>query len=46
MYRAVRLRAKLVCEYAKSIDPAIKTTVKEKTIKAKKLNGRVEVASS
>jgi hypothetical protein len=46
MYRAVRLRAKLVCDYAKSIDPAIKTTVKEKTIKARKLNGRVEVASS
>jgi len=46
MYRAVRLRAKLVCDYAKSIDPAIKTTVKEKTTKARKLNGRVEVASS
>jgi hypothetical protein len=46
MYRAVRLRAKLVCDYAKSIDPAIKATVKEKTTKARKLNGRVEVASS
>lgn len=45
MYRAVRLRAKLVCEYAKSIDPAIQTTVKEKTTKASKLNGRVEVVS-
>jgi hypothetical protein len=46
MYRVVRLRAKLVCDYAKSIDPAIKTTVKEKTTKARKLNGRVEVVSS
>jgi len=46
MYRAVRLRAKLVCEYAKSIDPAIQTVVKEKTTKARKLNGRVEVVSS
>lgn len=46
MYRVVRLRAKLVCDYAKLIDPAIKTTVKEKTTKARKLNGRVEVVSS
>jgi hypothetical protein len=46
MYRVVRLRAKLVCDYAKSIDPAIKTTVKEKTTKARKLNGRVKVVSS
>jgi hypothetical protein len=46
MYRVVRLRATLVCDYAKSIDPAIKTSVKEKTTKARKLNGRVEVASS
>jgi hypothetical protein len=45
MYRVVRLRAKLVCDYAKSIDPAIKTTAKEKTTKARKLNGRVEVVS-
>ena len=46
MYRVVRLRAKLVCDYAKFIDPAIKTTVKEKTTKARELNGRVEVVSS
>lgn len=46
MYRVVRLRAKLVCDYAKSIDPAIKTTLKEKATKARKLNGRVEVVSS
>ena len=45
MYRVVRLRAKLVCEYAKSVDPSIKTTVKEKVIKSRKLNGRVEVVS-
>lgn len=46
MYRVVRLRAKLVCDYAKSVDPAIKTSVKEKVIKTQNLNGRVEVASS
>lgn len=45
MYRAVRLRAKLVCEYAKSIDPSVNTSLKEKVITAKKLNGRVEVVS-
>lgn len=45
MYRVVRLRAKLVCDYAKSVDPSVKTTVKEKVITAKKLNGRVEVLS-
>jgi hypothetical protein len=45
MYRVVLLRAQLVCDYAKSIDPSIKTTVKEKVIKARKLNGRVEVVS-
>jgi hypothetical protein len=43
MYRVVLLRAQLVCEYAKSINPSLKTTVKEKIITAKKLNGRVEV---
>jgi hypothetical protein len=45
MYRVVLLRAQLVCDYAKSIDPSIKTTVKEKVITARKLNGRVEVVS-
>lgn len=45
MYRVVRLRAQLVCRYAKSIDPVIKTTVKEKVITSRNLNGRVEVAS-
>jgi hypothetical protein len=45
MYRVVLLRAQLVCDYAKSIDPSIKTTVKEKVTKTRKLNGRVEVIS-
>jgi hypothetical protein len=45
MYRVVRLRAKLVCNYAKSINPAIKTTIKEKTITSRTSNGRVEVTS-
>jgi hypothetical protein len=46
MYRVVTLRAQLVCKYAKSVDPAIKTTVKERVITSRKLNGRVEVATS
>lgn len=46
MYRVVLLRAQLVCKYAKSIDPSINTTVKEKVVKARKLNGRVQVVSS
>jgi hypothetical protein len=46
MYRVVLLRAQLVCNYAKSVDPSIKTTVKERVIKARKLNGRVEVVSN
>jgi len=45
MYRVVLLRAQLVCEYAKSINSSLKTTVKEKIITASKLNGRVEVIS-
>ncbi len=46
MYRVVRLRAQLVCDYAKSIDPSIKTTVKEKIVKGRNLNGRVRVVSN
>jgi len=46
MYPVVLLRARLVCEYAKSVDPSIKTTVKEKLITSRKLNGRVEVVSN
>ena len=45
MYPVVLLRAQLVCEYAKSVDPSIKTSVREKLITSRKLNGRVEVAS-
>jgi hypothetical protein len=45
MYPVVLLRAQLVCEYAKSVNPSIKTIVKEKTITSTKLNGRVEVVS-
>jgi hypothetical protein len=45
MYRVVLLRAQLVCRYAKSIDPTIKTTVKERLITSRNLNGRVEVVS-
>jgi hypothetical protein len=46
MYRVVLLRAQLVCRYAKSVEPSIKTTVKERLITARKLNGRVEVISN
>jgi len=45
MYRVVRLRAELVCKYAKSIDPSLKTAVKEKVVNTRKLNGRVEILS-
>jgi hypothetical protein len=45
MYPIVLLRAQLVCEYAKSLDPSIETAVKEKTITSIRLNGRVEVIS-
>jgi len=45
MYRVVQLRAQLVCEYAKFIDPSVKTTVKERVTTVEKLNGRVEVVS-
>lgn len=45
MYRVVLLRAQLVCDYAKSIDPSVITTVKERVTAAGRLNGRVEVVS-
>lgn len=45
MYRLVLLRAQLVCEYAKSVDPSVITTVKERATAAVRLNGRVEVVS-
>lgn len=46
MYRVVQLRAQLVCEYAKSIDPSITTNIKERVVKARQLNGRVRVVSN
>jgi hypothetical protein len=45
MYRVVLLRAQLVCEYAKSVDPSVITTVKERATAAVRLNGCVEVVS-
>jgi hypothetical protein len=45
MYPVVLFRAQLVCEYAKSLDPFIKTIVKERFTTARKLNGRVEIVS-
>lgn len=45
MYRVVLLRAQLVCDYAKTINPALKTVVQEKTTSARKFNGRVVVVS-
>lgn len=45
MYRVVRIRAQLVCSYAKSIDPYVKTTVQEKFTSAQEFNGRVVVIS-
>lgn len=45
MYRVVLLRAQLVCDYAKTINPALKTTVQERTTSARKFNGRVVVVS-
>jgi hypothetical protein len=46
MYRVVLLRAQLVCEYAKSVDPSITTSIKERIVKARNLNGRVEIVSN
>ena len=45
MYRVVLLRAQLVCDYAKSLNPDLKTTVQEKRTKARQFNGRVVVVS-
>ena len=46
MYRVVRLRAKLVCDYAKSIDSSLTTTIRERTTGDRGQNGRVVVSSS
>jgi len=45
MYRVVKLRAELVCEYAKSMDPNLKTTIRERTIEKRSQNGRVLISS-
>lgn len=45
MYPLVRLRAQLVCDYAKSLNPDLKITVQERTTAARQFNGRVVVVS-
>jgi hypothetical protein len=45
MYRVVRLRAQLVCDFAKSVDPSLNTSVQERITKARQFNGRVVVVS-
>lgn len=45
MYPLVRLRAQLVCDYAKALNPALITTVQERTTAARQFNGRVVVVS-
>ena len=45
MYRVVRLRAELVCKYAKSLDSQLTTVIQEKSTKKRIENGRVLVSS-
>lgn len=45
MYRVALLRAQLVCDYAKTLNPALKITVQERATSARKFNGRVVVVS-
>lgn len=45
MYPVVLLRAQLVCDYAKSLNPTLKTIVQEKRTTARQFNGRVVVVS-
>lgn len=45
MYRVVLRRAQLVCDYAKSLNPALRTVVKESFTPARQLNGRVVLVS-
>ena len=45
MYPLVRLRAQLVCDYAKALNPALQTIVQERTTTARQFNGRVVVVS-
>jgi hypothetical protein len=46
MYRVVKLRAKLVCDYAKSLDSALTTTIREKTTGNSNQNGRILISGS
>jgi hypothetical protein len=45
MYRVVRLRAQLVCDFAKSLNPSLRTVVQEGFTPASQFNGRVVVVS-
>jgi hypothetical protein len=45
MNQVVRLRAKLACDYAKSLNPKLSTFFQTKTTKARSFNGRVLVVS-
>lgn len=45
MDRAVRLRAKFACDYAKSLDPNLSTFYQSKTTQARNFQGRVLVVS-
>lgn len=45
MNRVVRLRAKLACDYAKALNPSLKTFYQTKVTKAASYNGRVLVVS-
>lgn len=46
MYRVVRLRAELVCQYAKSLDTELETVIRERTVNKRIQNGRVLVSSN
>jgi len=45
MYRVVRLRAQLVCNYAQALEPSLVTTVIESFTPSERFNGRVVVVS-
>lgn len=43
MYRVVLRRAELVCDYVKTLDPALETVVQQATTPARNFNGRVVI---
>jgi hypothetical protein len=45
MYRVVRLRAQLVCNYARALEPSLETKVIESFTPSERFNGRVVVVS-